>query len=82
MIIEPAQRAKAAALNVGPYDSAAARRGLNPTFTAAILGLTPQALCCCPLRGLSESESLNASVMRQACYRPFEAEGESVVGKE
>ena len=44
----------AVALNIRPDDSAAARfAGFDHFCPDAILGLTPQALCWCPLRGLS-----------------------------
>ena len=57
MSIEPAKRVIAVALNIRPIDSAAAHFAGFDAFSDAILGLTPQALCWRPLRGLSESRS-------------------------
>ncbi|HEX3282373.1 MAG TPA: hypothetical protein VHR36_14145 [Pyrinomonadaceae bacterium] len=52
MSIEPAKRVIAAALNIRPNDSAAARFAGFDCFSESILGLTPQALRWSPLRGL------------------------------
>jgi len=52
MISEPAERAIAFTLKVGPRDSAVTRSAGSVYFAVAILGLTPQALCWHPLRRL------------------------------
>jgi len=63
MSIEPAKRVIAVALNIRPNNSAAARFTGFDRFPDAILGLTPQALCWRPLRGLSEIKILRRAAM-------------------
>lgn len=56
MSIEPAKRVTAVTLCIRPNFSAAARCAGFDRFPDAILGLTPQALCWRPLRGLQNHD--------------------------
>jgi len=58
MSIEPAKRVTAVALQTHSNEAAAAHFAGFIAFPDAILGLTPQALCCRPLRGLDPDPML------------------------
>jgi len=57
MSIEPAKRGIAVALNIRPRIRLPPASQALIGFPDAVLGLTPQALCWRPLRGLSEARS-------------------------
>ena len=56
MSIEPAKRVTAVALQIHSNEAAAAHFAAFIALPDAILGLTPQALCWRPLRGLAEQD--------------------------